>query len=571
MEGDEDVTAEDVLVAEMSARAGETGQLSFFAFTATPKAKTVEMFGRPNENGVPQVFDLYSMKQAIQEGFILDVLQNYTTYAMAVRIADLDEAGQSVEVELDKGSKALMQWVKLHPHNIAQKVAVIVEHFRSNVAHHLAGRAKAMVVTGSRREAVRYKKYMDAYIRDHGYGSELATLVAFSGKIVDSELGVEEFTEHTMNAGLKGRSLTKAFGTDEFQVMIVANKFQTGFDQPLLVAMYVDKKLSGITAVQTLSRLNRVIPGKDQTFILDFVNDPETILAAFQDYYEDAEIQDASNPDIIHDMVSKMDAMNIYNDRDVELVAQKWVAQRNHNGLYSHLNPAVDVFNERMRQARADQDNLAIGQLEEFQKTAAAFNKAYDFFSQIINYQDTRIEKLAIYIKLLVKALSDKAKGNQLDLSDVVLTHYALKKIEDADLKLVDGQGQGLKGITGSGSGVAREKKSDTWAALIEKINRLFEGIGISDEDQINAISSIMIHAEGNEQLQREAQANGPIDFASSPSLPDVVEEAVYVAGEGHQKAINALLEMADAGKLVEVLLLGGLQQRLREKAEAES
>lgn len=568
---DEDITAEDVLVAEMSARAGETGQLSFFAFTATPKAKTVEMFGRPDENGVPQVFDLYSMKQAIQEGFILDVLQNYTTYAMAVRIADLDEAGQSVEVELDKGSKALMQWVKLHPHNIAQKVAVIVEHFRSNVAHHLAGRAKAMVVTGSRREAVRYKKYMDQYIRDRGYASELATLVAFSGKIVDSELGVEEFTEHTMNAGLKGRSLTKAFGTDEFQVMIVANKFQTGFDQPLLVAMYVDKKLSGITAVQTLSRLNRVIPGKDQTFVLDFVNDPETILAAFQDYYEDAEIQDASNPDIIHDMVSKMDAMNIYNDRDVELVAQKWVAQRNHNGLYAHLNPAVDVFNERMRQARADHDNLAIGQLEEFQKTASAFNKAYDFFSQIINYQDTRIEKLAIYIKLLVKALNDKAKGNQLDLSDVVLTHYALKKIEDADLKLVDGQGQGLKGITGSGSGVAREKKSDTWAALIEKINKLFEGIGISDEDQINAISSIMVHAEGNEQLQREAQANGPIDFASSPSLPDVIEEAVYVAGEGHQKAINALLEMADAGKLVEVLLLGGLQQRLREKAEAES
>lgn len=567
MEDDEDISAEDVLVAEMSARAGETGQLSFFAFTATPKAKTVEMFGRPDGNGVPQVFDLYSMKQAIQEGFILDVLQNYTTYAMAVRIADLDEAGQSVEVELDKGSKALMQWVKLHPHNIAQKVAVIVEHFRSNVSHHLAGRAKAMVVTGSRREAVRYKKYMDEYIREHGYGSELATLVAFSGKIVDPELGVDEFTEHTMNAGLKGRSLTKAFGTDEFQVMIVANKFQTGFDQPLLVAMYVDKKLSGITAVQTLSRLNRVIPGKDQTFVLDFVNDPETILAAFQDYYEDAEIQDASNPDIIHDMVSKMDAMNIYNDRDVDLVAQKWVAQRNHNGLYSHLNPAVDVFNERMRQARADQANLAIGQLEEFQKTASAFNKAYDFFSQIINYQDTRIEKLAIYIKLLVKALSDKAKGHQLDLSDVVLTHYALKKIEDADLKLVDGQGQGLKGITGSGSGVAREKKSDTWAALIEKINKLFEGIGISDEDQINAISSIMVHAEGNEQLQREAQANGPIDFASSPSLPDVIEEAVYVAGEGHQKAINALLEMADAGKLVEVLLLGGLQQRLREKA----
>ncbi|WP_207346455.1 hypothetical protein [Arthrobacter sp. E3] len=241
--------------------------------------------------------------------------------------------------------------------------------------------------------------------------------------------------------------------------------------------------------------------------------------------------------------------------------------QRNHNGLYSHLKPTSDVFWERLRQAELAHDNLAIGKLEEFRSTATAFNRAYDFFSQIINYQDTRIEMLAIYVKLLAKKIRPGASGNSLDLSDVVLTHYALKKQEDTDLKLVDGQGQGLNGITESGSGVAREKKLGTWETLIDRINKLFEGVGISDEDQINAISSIMVHTETNEQLQREAIANGPADFASSPSLTDVVEEVIYTAGEGHQKAINALLEMADSGKLVEVLLLGGLQERTRMKA----
>lgn len=568
---EEDISAEDVLAAEMAARAGSLGNLSFFAFTATPKAKTIELFGREDENGVPQVFDLYSMKQAIEEGFILDVLQNYTTYGMAARIANLDGQGSEVEVERDRGTKDLMQWVKLHPHNIAQKVAVIVEHFRENVAHHLAGRAKAMVVTGSRKEAVRYKLAIDAYIRDRGYQKDLSTLVAFSGEVDDQQSGLEPFTEHNMNPGLKGQSLTKAFGSDKYQIMLVANKFQTGFDQPLLVGMYVDKKLSGIAAVQTLSRLNRVIPGKDQTFVLDFVNEPGTILEAFQTYYEDASIQDASNPDIVHDMVAKMDAANIYNDKDVDLVAAKWVQQRNHNGLYSHLKPAADVFRHRLAQAVQSGDNLALEQLEEFRKTAGAFNKAYDFFSQIINYGDTRIEKLAIYVKLLSKAIRPQATGNSLDLSDVVLTHYALKKQEASDLKLVDGQGNGLKGITAAGSGVARQKTKGTFGELIEQINKLFEGVGISDEDQINAVSSIMVHAESNEQLQREAVANGPDDFASSPSLPDAIEEIIYTAGDGHQKAINSLLEMADTGKLVEVLIRGGLQQRLRDRAEQEA
>lgn len=571
LEEGEDISTEDVLAAEMAARAGATMNMSFFAFTATPKAKTIELFGRPDANGKPQVFDLYSMKQAIEEGFILDVLQNYTTYEMAARIAEADKDAAEMEVDRDQGAKALMQWVRLHPHNIAQKVAIIVEHFRANVAHHLAGRAKAMVVTSSRKEAVRYKLAIDKYLHLKGYQTELAALVAFSGEVTDTESGPDGFTEHTMNTGLKGRSLTKAFGSDDFRIMLVANKFQTGFDQPLLVGMYVDKKLSGIAAVQTLSRLNRVIPGKDKTYVLDFANDPGTILAAFQDYYEDASIELESNPDIIHDMIMKLDAAGIYNEKDVDLVAAKWVAQRNHNGLVSHLQPAIDVFHDRHKNATVNHNTLELEQLEEFRKTAGSFNKSYDFFSQIIDYGNTRIEKLAIYLKLLSKALQTSATGNNLDLSDVVLTHYALKKQEAQDLKLVDGEGKGLKGLTAVGSAVVREKTAGTFGELIEQINKLFEGTGISDEDQLNVFESVLRHAESHQQLQREAVANGPLDFSSSPTLAETVEEIIYTAGEGHQKATNVLLELGGPEKIVEVLLAAGLQDRLRERAQLDA
>lgn len=571
LEEGEDITTEDVLAAEMAARAGATMNLSFFAFTATPKAKTIDLFGRPDENGVMEVFDLYSMKQAIEEGFILDVLQNYTTYEMAARIAQSDQDAATQEVDRDQGTKALMQWVRLHPHNIAQKVAIIVEHFRENVAHHLAGRAKAMVVTSSRKEAVRYKLAIDNYLQLKGYETQLAALVAFSGEVNDPESGPNGFTEYTMNPGLKGRSLTKAFGSDDYQVMLVANKFQTGFDQPLLVGMYVDKKLSGIAAVQTLSRLNRVIPGKDKTYVLDFANDPGTILDAFQTYFEEASIVEASNPDIVHDMIMKLDAAGIYNDRDVELVAAKWVAQRNHNGLVSHLQPAIDVFHDRHKNAMVTNNALELEQLEEFRKTAGAFNKSYDFFSQIIDYGNTRIEKLAIYLKLLSKALQTSATGNNLDLSDVVLTHYALKKQEARDLKLVDGEGKGLKGITAVGSGIVREKTLGTFGGLIEQINKLFEGTGISDEDQLNVFESVLRHAESHEQLQREAVANGPLDFSSSPTLNETVEEIIYTAGDGHQKATNVLLELGGPERIVEVLLAAGLQRRLRERAQLDA
>ena len=307
------VSAEDMLAAETKARA-QAGNISFFAFTATPKATTLELFGRPGPDGTPQPFHLYSMQQAIDEGFILDVLRNYTPYKTAFRlshngktyatsdtgegtVAVTTEGGDDDLVDRSAAVKSVMNWVKLHPTNISQKVQIIVEHFRQNVAWRLNGQAKAMVVTSSRKAAVRYKLAFDKYVAENGY-TDVAALVAFSGEVTDPESGTDEpFSEINMNPGLKGRDLRDAFATDEFQVMLVANKFQTGFDQPKLVAMYVDKRLGGVQAVQTLSRLNRTFPPlKDQTFVLDFTNEVDDIVDAFAPYYEATTLADVTDP-----------------------------------------------------------------------------------------------------------------------------------------------------------------------------------------------------------------------------------------------------------------------------------
>ena len=317
------VSAEDLLAAETKARA-EAGNISFFAFTATPKATTLELFGRPGPDGTPQPFHLYSMQQAIDEGFILDVLRNYTPYKTAFRlshngktyatsdtgegtVAVTTEGGVDDLVDRSAAVKSVMNWVKLHPTNISQKVQIIVEHFRQNVAWRLNGQAKAMVVTSSRKAAVRYKLAFDDYVKKNGY-TDVAALVAFSGEVTDPKSGTDEpFSEINMNPGLKGRDLRDAFATDEFQVMLVANKFQTGFDQPKLVAMYVDKKLGGVQAVQTLSRLNRTFPPlKDQTFVLDFTNEVDDIVDAFAPYYEATTLADVTDPNIVHDTERKL-------------------------------------------------------------------------------------------------------------------------------------------------------------------------------------------------------------------------------------------------------------------------
>ena len=287
-----EVSTEDILTALMAARADDRG-ITYVAFTATPKAKTMELFGtrpdpsrKPAKANVPFPFHVYSMRQAIEEGFILDVLQNYTPYKLALKLAHNGKEWDEKTVERDAAMKGIMGWVRLHPYNISQKVEIVVEHFREFVSPLLKGQAKAMVVVASRKEAVRWQLAIDKYIKAHGY--PMRSLVAFSGEVKDPESGPDAFTENSklLNPNLRGRDIRDAFATDEYQILLVANKFQTGFDQPLLCGMHVDKRLAGIQAVQTLSRLNRAHPGKDTTYVLDFVDDnPKEILTAFKTYY----------------------------------------------------------------------------------------------------------------------------------------------------------------------------------------------------------------------------------------------------------------------------------------------
>ena len=321
----------------------ESENISYFAFTATPKNKTLELFGRKGPDGKPVEFHLYSMRQAIEEGYILDVLKGYQSYDTALKIAGkADES--ATRSRRGPRAKGLMRWVKLHPTNISQKVQIIVEHFHANVAHLLEGKAKAMVVTDSRKAAVKYKKAIDAYIakraaEDASYNYR--TLVAFSGSVTmaeDEEWATDwgpqpgkddEFTEANLNPGA-GSDLAAAFKGETYKIMLVANKFQTGFDQPLLSAMYVDKKLSGVTAVQTLSRLNRThrTAGGEQkrkTFVIDFVNKPEDIRAAFEPYFTNATLETETDPYVVVHLATKLAQAGIYTEDQVREVAELWV------------------------------------------------------------------------------------------------------------------------------------------------------------------------------------------------------------------------------------------------------
>src|SRR5690606_10571037 len=348
-----EVSNEDILAAQMAGRAGDKG-ITYGAFTATRKAKTLELFGRKGEAGEYRPCPVYSMRQAIEEGFILDVLRNYTPYKLAFRLANDGKDWDEQEVEKDAALKGIMRWVRLHPYNISQKVQIVVEHFRENVAPLLDGKAKAMVVLGSRQEAVRWQLAISKYIKEKGY--PLGTLVAFSGEVNDADSGSEPFTETSkgLNPGLNGRDIREAFATADYHLLLVANKFQTGFDQPLLCGMYVDKRLAGIQAVQTLSRLNRAYPGKDTTYVVDFVNDPQEILDAFKTYYTTAHLEDVTDPNRIFDLRMKLDAASYYDDFEVErVVAVELNPKAKQSDLTAALEPVVDRLLKRYKAAQA--------------------------------------------------------------------------------------------------------------------------------------------------------------------------------------------------------------------------
>lgn len=513
IEEGETLSSEDLMVMEMRAR-GLPSNVSFYAFTATPKAKTIEIFGRrpdpelpPSEKNLPRSFHIYSMQQAIDECFILDVLENYMPYKVAYRIAHEGKEYDDKEVDKSKGMKELARWVRLHPYNIAQKVAIIVEHFRNFVAGQLGGQAKAMVVTGSRKEAVRYKLGMDAYLHRKGY-QDMAALVAFSGEVTDCESGPDSFSESNMNPGLKGRDIRDAFDTDEFNVLLVANKYQTGFDQPKLVAMYVDKRLAGVAAVQTLSRLNRNYPGKEKTFILDFVNDPEEIRASFEPFYRDAHLAGVSNPDVIHDLQTKLDMQGIYLPSEVDAFANAWFSTNStQKALQALIAPAVDRYRGRYKAALEARDLEAIDALEIFRKDMGTFMRAYDFLSQIFDYQDTDLEKRYVFYKCLIPWTKPEYQRTEIELSSLVLSHHRIKGTGHITIKLgKDGGDTGLMPLREIGGAQAYDTKT-MLSELVRRLNDLFEG-ELTDADRITYVNHIASKLMENQTLATQAQQN---------------------------------------------------------------
>ncbi|WP_445169893.1 type I restriction endonuclease subunit R [Mycolicibacterium sp. Dal123E01] len=567
------VDAEDVLAAEIAARA-ESKNLSFFAFTATPKAKTLELFGHKGISGKPHPFHLYSMQQAIEEGFILDVLKNYTPYKTAFRLThngmayesettstgtvSVTGGGDTDLVDKSAAVKSVMNWVKLHPTNISQKVQIIVEHFRANVGWRLDGKAKAMVITSSRKAAVRYKLAFDKYVAEQGY-TDIAALVAFSGEVTDPDSGIEKATETSMNPGLKGRDLRKAFATHEYQVMLVANKFQTGFDQPLLVAMYVDKRLSGVTAVQTLSRLNRVAPGKDQTYVLDFTNTAEEIVEAFEPYYEATTLADVTDPNIVHETMAKLDAVTIYHDSEINGLVADYLAKKGNNALTKWVTPARDRFRDRERTAAENNDQAALDELIMFRKDVGTFLRQYDFLSQIVNYEDMALEKLSIYLRHLAPVITTDQLRHEIDLSTVDFDYIAQHEQGTTSGKLAGGVS--LEPTKEAGTGSVKDPELVALAEVIEKINDLFSG-DHPDSSVKNVVTHVKDRLEESETLQEQAQHNSLAQFSASPDLRNEFMSAVIGAMASSEDLSTQILNNPELsskllGELVPIIYKG--------------
>jgi len=586
----EEVSAEELLDAAVQARQPNE-RISYYAFTATPKAKTLELFGRPadpmlpaSSSNKPEAFHLYSMRQAIEEGFILDVLRNYTTYSTAWKIAHPD--GEDDEVDSKKARIKLARWVRLHPYNIDKKVEIIVEHFRANIRGLLDGQAKAMVVTSSRQEAVRYQLAVKAYVQQMGY-SDVHPLVAFSGSVLPDHVIPEEVTESSslLNAGLNGRDLAQAFDTPDFNVMIAANKYQTGFDQPKLCAMYVDKKLQGVDCVQTLSRLNRTFGDSKQTFILDFFNEPQDILDAFLPYYTKAELTDVTDPQIIYDLQKKLDAEGIYHWQEVEAFAMAFFDPKAAASKLSYYcTPAKERFAKRYafsvesrhhaldfkRTAEANGDSAGlkkaehalkeageqVDQLDLFRKNLQSFVRLYEFLSQIVPYEDRELEQLCVYAKHLHPLLRvDRLQEPEVDVGELQLTHYRLSKRAEHQLRLSEDHGEyKLKPGSDVGSGKPHDPEKKRLSEIIDALNDIF-GAEVSDDDQLQFLTGIAQRISRQEDVMAQVN-NHSVDQVMHGLFPKRVLDTVLDAMTDHEKLSLEVLDNETKSRAFALVIL---------------
>ncbi|ABQ05718.1 type I restriction endonuclease subunit R [Flavobacterium johnsoniae] len=522
------------------AKRGHQKNISFFAFTATPKHKTIKLFAT---NGEP--LHKYTMHQAIEEGFILDVLENYTSYATFYKLIKASE--EDPKVERKKAARALGRFMRLHPHNIAQKTEVMVEHFYQSTRHKIGGKAKAMVVTGSRLEAVRYKQSFDEVIKAKGYN--IKSLVAFSGEVKDDKLPDTLYTEVEMNKGIKEKELPEHFATPEYSILLVADKYQTGFDQPLLHTMYVDKRLSGIQSVQTLSRLNRTHPLKEDTFVLDFVNDREEIQAAFKTYYEGAVLGQEADPNNLYRIQQELLLEDIFTYDDINHFTEIYFKpkEKQSNKDHENMNHILDIPVENFRHFLQEQKEEA----ELWRGKITAYKNLYAFLSQIIPYQDSDLEKLFIFLRHLSNKLPKRNTGAGYNFDDTVrLEYYRLQKISEGSISLKTPKQYQLDGPTDVATGMVREEYTPI-SRIVDVVNERY-GTDFTQSDQY-FFDQIIESAIENDDIVQAAQSNPQDKFTLM--FKNVLQQLFLERIDQNEDIFARYMEEKDFNKTVTGLL----------------
>jgi type I restriction enzyme R subunit len=534
----QEIDAEDKINMELE-RFVDNSNISFFAFTATPKGTTLKLFGKQGDDGKYYPFHIYSMKQAIEEGFILDVLKNYMTYKMYYSVNKKIEDDPTFQKS--KATKSIVKYVSLHPHNISQKTEIMVEHFRNYTMKKIGGQAKAMLVTASRLHAVRYKLAFDEYIKRKGY-DDLKTLVAFSGTVKDNNV---EYKETQMNNGLSETRLAKEFDKDESKVLIVANKYQTGFDQPKLHTMFVDKKLSGVKAVQTLSRLNRIYPGKEDTFVLDFVNEPEDIREAFLPFYKVTTLDNDIEPNEIYTIERSIYDKQVINKEDVILFTEIYYKDKHSKTDISTMNNCVNNSIERINKFTREETI-------EFKNLLNKFKNLYNLIIQVAPIIDSDLHRLNVYIRFLIKKIEIESTGG-VDITDkVLLQYYKLEKKTEGTIYLETDEEIGVN-INVSGGGKAAEEETDYLSNIINKLNERY-GTDFSESEKL-AVEQISNNLKSNKDLELKAKVNSYEVFkhAFEPTfLEGVIQEF-----DKNQEFYGRILKDEDfRRKLMDLLML---------------
>lgn len=538
------------LITDQIRRNGKQANVSMFAFTATPKPTTIQLFGRLNTRGQREAFHVYSMKQAIEEGFILDVLQNYTTYDTFYQINK--EIEEDPQMKTASAKRQIARFVELHETNIAQRVEVIVEHFRTTVMPELGGMAKAMVITASRQGAVKYRQAFEDYTKKKGY-TDIKALVAFSGKVKlpDDET---EYTEASMN-GFPEDRLTKEFDKDDYQVLLVANKYQTGFDQPKLCAMYVLKKLKGVSAVQTLSRLNRICPPfEKKTFVLDFVNSYEDIKAAFAPYYTTTLLSNSVTPTAIYDLEATIDAYTVLDPDDIEkaneLLYKENISSKDKQKLTFYFKRAKNMI-----------EQYELIKQHEIVAMMRHFVRFYEFLLQVSCFEDTDLHKKYNFITYLLAYINIKHPGGGYNLDGKIkATNFVQKKAEEHTTPNLVAKPV-VKLPTAESFGLT-EAKEERLSQIIAEINSR-TGKAYDNDVAVKAMLQIRDILMKSDKLKTSAKNNTVKDFEFS--YFDDIDDALIEGLEQNQDFFSLLLSNDEIKKQVLGIFTEEIYKSLRE------